>query len=1102
MRLFPDIWPGPDRLNWLCVGLELLGLDCLTAAPDLLSGMRSITRAAPARDHARIIQNLRHLSLGFATRKAIRHAVERYLEFNRERDPAFLVDPTTLHFEQPERLLEPEEIEQARNALQSVLPLAPSGDRRADPNREMAVRLGRDALPQTIPALGFEPPPVTNHDLDRRPRGDIEVSWAELLTEARAMDREDSEQPNLRPGNWAEILRRARLSGAVGENGLQHLDRLWLTGVQHLIGLPGSGKTTLLLVLTRWLARNGFRVALFFPSIEVCRQKLAILARYGVKAGLLVGQSPVTRRSHMDRIAEAIGAGPERGFGHTLPGADRFAANCVLAGFSREGTAAWPFGKAPCNDILQRASRSSRARSLRCPLWSVCGRNRAPRELPETSVWLGHVLSMDTSVPRATCSQRLTYYELIARTFDLVVFDEADRVQHDLDSYGATRLELSGTQDSMHRVVQEQVHTRFARGDNSRLSDSEINVYTRELAEFGNQTNNLVHLLHNLDSSVQRRYQRLLLTPARILDTLVRQGRSNIGPTRLRAIINAWDQASWAAVSDSSQESDELDENRAVENELGRWREQLTQLFRAHLAAVYTRRRDAITERIIELVAVRALQRQADRREQVEIRLLLHVTFVIRWYQRIVPGMRTMVAEGLLSEQTVTGAISDALRRYCPESLLGHLSGVRFDYDHSLAVSTRPNARNVRLSYVSFVAAPRLLMTRMHDLLADDGLQRGPAVLLTSATSFLEDSPAFHINVGLPWVLRAREPEDEPVPPSPKSRFSFQWFPDPRLAGQPLRFSGAGVRQEANLLAMIEHLVRGGIGKSELFRIIRRFDEQDGIHRKAGLIVNSYDQAKAIKTYLDRAYPEIGRRTVAVVRALPDARRDTGYVTTTQVPALGDEPDWDILVFPLGALGRGTNIVFSSGPRARHATLGSLWFLTRPHPPAGDLSLLVSLAGREAEHFDRSEFDEQTTLTGIGEQYRSARRQLYRMSERLLRDPLMASRLGELFRPFTANLMVDILQAIGRGMRGGRPVQVFFVDAAWAPNSAGDEAERPGQSMLVEMLEILTDCVTHSEPTHRAIYRELYLPFFRPFRNIRGVLFPEALRTRLDMLEL
>jgi hypothetical protein len=294
---------------------------------------------------------------------------------------------------------------------------------------------------------------------------------------------------------------------------------------------------------------------------------------------------------------------------------------------------------------------------------------------------------------------------------------------------------------------------------------------------------------------------------------------------------------------------------------------------------------------------------------------------------------------------------------------------------------------------------------------------------------------------------------------------------------------------------MVDALARGGIAKSEIYKSIRNFDVRGGVCRKAALVVNSYEQARAIKAFLDDHHREIGRRTKAVVRSLNRAERLADYVTPAQAEALGDDENCDVIVLPMSALGRGTNIVFTKGPRLRDAAIGSIYFLTRPHPSADDMQLMLSMAGRDTQALDERQFEPDQGLDHIAAEVHGARRNAFRLAKRLLQEPLMASRMGEeLFRPFTANQMVNILQTIGRGMRNGCPVAVYFVDAAWAPKSTRGEPDRPRDSMLVQMRVLLEEYVAHPNPVSRQVYQELYSAFLEPLRRIAGIEFPPELR--------
>lgn len=567
-----------------------------------------------------------------------------------------------------------------------------------------------------------------------------------------------------------------------------------------------------------------------------------------------------------------------------------------------------------------------------------------------------------------------------------------------------------------------------------------------------------------------------------------------------RAVTDLWDDAAYEAYDDRNgngraawTEADFCATRIGLAaDDLRRRRDTLVLLFRRYLAETLTVNRDEIVDQIGDLLLGLCFAdgRAVPPGAKTAAVLLVSITFMIVGYQRIVPGTAAMVAEGLIPDPVVEATASPDLRRFIPESVMGSLSGVK--YSTSRAGSSRPAAVNVGLSYITLVGAPRMLMHRFHRLLAAEGVP-GPAVLLTSATSFLEPSPTYHIDSGPHYLLRPKEAEHD----ASRSVYRFKWIPDREHNDDPLRYSGAGEMAAGNLTKMVEALVRNG-RKSEVYKSIQNFDVRRGVARKAAFVVNGYDQARAVKRYIDDFHRDTGRRTKAVVRSLERGEQPSDYVTPAQAEALGDDENCDIVVLPMAALGRGINVVFTKGPRERDAAIGSIYFLTRPHPSADDMQLLLGLAGRAAQSLDRTRFPVEATLDDIAAEVHRVRDEAFFLARRLLQEPLMASRLGKrLFRHFTANQMVNILQTIGRGMRNGCPVAVYFVDAAWAIKSTKGDPEIPDTergSMLVQMRAILEECVAHPDPAIREIYRELYGAFLEPLRRVEGVVFPPHMR--------
>jgi hypothetical protein len=259
--------------------------------------------------------------------------------------------------------------------------------------------------------------------------------------------------------------------------------------------------------------------------------------------------------------------------------------------------------------------------------------------------------------------------------------------------------------------------------------------------------------------------------------------------------------------------------------------------------------------------------------------------------------------------------------------------------------------------------------------------------------------------------------------------------------------------------------------------------------------VNSYDQVAFIKAHLRRTSSS-AHRVIGVtsdIRKVPSSERGE-WVAASQVETLGARDDWDALVFPMKAIGRGVNIVFADGPRVRDAVLGSVAFFIRPHPTADSLAFTGGLAGQLALTFDRRTISPGADVAELVRQWRGARDEALDSLRWLLRRPQQISRLGRMMQPFVADGMVDLLQTIGRAMRNGCKTRVHFVDASFAPNSAKEKRDSYRSSMIVAMRDVLAELLDSDDAVEREIYRLLYEPFLHPLRACQNVIFPETRR--------
>ncbi len=1048
--------------------MSLLGESSLQHLHVVLAGQRSVGRSRQVAPFESAVQTARTILTDIITEGSVQGAVYDYLS-----DAAhcsFEIDPKTLQFSPIYGPGLDPNIMMAEKTLREGLPRHRHGLTVANPDKDLIVELNRE-FRVPIRMRGFSFPEVRQHQNQDRPRQEITVKFSELIDLARSLDTEDREA-NRPTEDWESRMAAINLQATTG-SGLQDSDVFDLTGLKHLIGLPGSGKTTLISLLCVLLKRRGQRVAVFFTSIETAREYLERLQRYGVKVAILMGRSTQTHRRHVNRMAELLAGQGNGGFGHSQIGTELFATCCPLPAFADSWPEKWELGEAPCESIYEAGSDERKL----CPAWELCGRVKNQRELVTADVWLGHILSADTYVPAHTSSERQRYFEFIAEQFDLAVIDECDETQKVLDEHGALTLKLTGDDDSQHIAIQRLTSQLAA--NRIRVSDDmlrymlQANEFERHMLRFLRRIRLMFQ--DKRTSKFASSYSDKLLTANFLIrESLIAAGTNDKFNTKaLSALSDFWERAMYRAFffrgddefgwPKAEKYANDLDLEVKDANE--RWL-RVNRALKRYLAQDHASTADEVLDEIVQELALLFQSPSADLvRDQV--RLLVTVGFTIASYQRLTRSARPLAQRGEIPDELVLSRTSPEIRELVPRSILGTFSAVRY--------RRSPDKDGFEIDYVAMDAAPRVLMHRLHELGRVN-------VLLSSATSWMKPSTEYHVEKKPDYVLSPATNEVGIV----RLYVSPQYHPSTK---KPLRFSGGGGERDENLRHMVTALAQPDVdGLSELERAVRSVATTLGKKRMAALAVNSYDQVQAVVEQINDVNPELGLRTRGVVRELPSDGTRVRYILRGHVESLGASDNIDVLVFPIASLGRGVNIVIRSSDEDNgKAAVGSVFFLTRPHPAAGDLGLMLSLLSHATHALDREDFRE-LSLTEARRVYDVERYRIYKRVANLLARPMSASRLDRdtLFN-FAANLLVPILQTVGRGMRKRMPVSVYFVDAAWAPHSAEGKPETDRSSILVVMQRVLEECFTDPDPDIRDIYQALYGVFREAFNDIQGL---------------
>ena len=693
------------------------------------------------------------------------------------------------------------------------------------------------------------------------------------------------------------------------------------------------------------------------------------------------------------------------------------------------------------------------------------------------------MISADTRVPAHTSPERLRYFELVAETFDLVIFDECDETQKVLDGHGALTLTLTGDDNSLHIALQKAAGLLAA--NRAPISDGmlryilQANEFERHMLRFLSEIRRLDHR-GRTENRADEYADQLLTANFLIREALRAAGTYDRFESKaLSALSDFWERAMYRAFFCRGEEDTVWPKAEKYAPDLGlsvadanaRW-VRVTGALKRYLALDHAAEASEVVEDIAAELAPLFCAPGVDRIRE-PVRLLIAVGFTVASYQRLAKSARPLVRRGEIPdevEQSLLAKSSPEMRELVPLSILGTFSAVRY--------RRSPDKKGYEIDYLVMDSTPRLLMHRLHEF--------GRAnVLLASATSWLEPSTEYHVDKKPDYVLSPHGGEIG----------SVQLYVAPKshpATGVPLRFSGGGSDRDDNLRHMVTALAQTDTDDlSDLDRAVRSVTTELDRPRMAALVVNSYEQVRLVVEQLNDVNPQLGARTRGVLNEMPQDSSRSRYILKGQVEALACDDGVDVVVFPITALGRGINIVFrSTDDDNGRAAVGSVYFLTRPHPAAGDLGLMISLLAQATQALDGRDL-RHLSLAEAQKVYNIERYRVYRRVANLLARPMSASRLDEqTLANFAANLLVPILQTIGRGMRKRMPVEVYFVDAAWAPHSAGGCPESDRSSILVVMRQVLEDCLSHPDPDLRAVYRALYGVFQNAFRNIVGLIPP------------
>ncbi|WP_405939915.1 hypothetical protein OG338_27550 [Streptomyces sp. NBC_00726] len=966
----------------------------------------------------------------------------------------------------------------------------------AGPGR-YAFPIGRHLSTVLLPEREASAPP--GHDLGRLPAHagrPLTFKWKKLLVTAAAMDAR-------KPGGWVTRLKAIRLS-TCRRRGFRPARAFSVSGIEHLLGIVGAGKSTLRDVLTVHLARQGLTVTVVVGDVA---EQLRLVELYNTHvpgcAAPVLGATG--RQQHAERLhRRTAGRGELNLLAHQDPGFRYLSTSCALNALRHaDGHPAddlLGFGEAPCTKLQPPKIRDTdpddpwASYRRACPFWSHCPRHHGPRSLVDAAVWVSTPPSLvDSRVPHPQNAERIRYLELACRRSDLVIVDEADRVQMQLDRMFAPAVPLLGggpdTRSFLDEVNQHRIR-ELASAGRVQLSDRDVENWSAAVNTTQAAADRLVAMLvrdFDLRKWVRTGYFSAGTLQLRLLEErfpLPKDHEVQTGPTvdpykeprkRLMELLDDFRDNPFG---------DRRPPKDRVLPLIGLLGELLHTNYREHTRG---RLRDVVGD-LFDLASHTGSDGwQEDLLDRFEFTLLLSA---LEPKLALINTMWPRVADSL------SLGFNEMYRRpldyapMVPESPMGNVIGFQF----LLQGRDEGGVRTGELRFFRCSGLGRELLRAMPNLPKVDG-RPGTNVLLMSGSSWADKSSRYHVPVRIGTLIEPDPVEMDRIADQSEFRFEFVReacdCPTRCTCDSPseaLRLSGMPLDQREDVLRrMTTALGRNDHGQGRLLRELHRLPEP---RRHILLLVGSYEEAALVADTLhtlnDRWHGRVWRLVSdddphAAAHPLDDAhhapvlrRGDVETLAATEA---------EILVAPLLAVERGHNILAID---SKEAAIGSVYFLARPNPRPDDLGLAVHAINdwivRLMDGTGFTDLVRGAPTLGLGaRRFRDAARSKW---YHVLARSMAWRHLGDDDRvQVTWDMLVLIWQVIGRSVRGAVPTRVAFVDAAFAPClAAADPAgptDTPKTSLLYSIRAVLAPYF-HPEGGRPKAERHIVQALYRP----------------------
>ena len=781
---------------------------------------------------------------------------------------------------------------------------------------------------------------------------------------------------------------------------------LTIKEVVNIVGMVGSGKSTLIKVLAFWASKNGKKMVIVLDTV------VDVFNMYNYFENLKIDSCPLVGRKERLKYINQIARDDQT----CLPGeVSKYLTNaCIIDGMNESEEDCIVYGKEPCYSLY----KSNRA--YICPHFDVCNGTRMLRECYTKSVVLTTVAGFAMT---RVGKNREAFFNCALDSFDIVIFDESDKVQKTLD-----------------RLF---------------MPDTSFNTYINECANDCGYYMQLSNVERNKDRA-RLHYDELQRKSVSVLNCLISALKQELGSWNK---LEFGDWFSAMALLDDMQQDNlyklptelynriyslmDYDEERSLDGDL-------QNIMKVSCDSTDFDVFDSLYSQWVnnnkDIFERKGQDKRTTEIRDNRIKLILCLIYFDRFVRKASDAYCAS-HETSYGQNELFEFLQSRFKEQqwvLPSSLCGNLFGMKKSDEDDIVL------------FRQFAFGRSLMKDLPYLRLNEEGKPVGPHVIMLSGSSWAEGSYEYHVNRSVNYIIEADAEKRNFLA---GTKFFESGFIE--------RVSGAPKDKKAEMLKIVT--------RKSSDSIINEYYRRQG---KILLIVNSYEQARIAQEALqfELSKKSCGAKVYRMVSDSYSKKPDENVIRRGEISKFAFM-DADILIAPAISIERGYNIVDESG----HSALGSVFFLVRPMSVPDDIQDKGSkLNGYMEAHMERREGESlwiynmrvrQEAMIFWSKLTGNKAHGLNELDEEEQRD-------------IVSTLFVLILQIFGRLARitdtNKDAPRVYFMDGAFRkPQTANGESS--GFDCLDSLGKYL-DSLFETESSAE-IAKTLYEPFYKAFKG-------------------